>query len=1123
MFKKCLASLAALSIVAACIPSALAAETQTVPSGGGTIQFEDLFDIESGAIGSDENADGGKYVLFGNSDSKPEYETTFNVTETGVYTVDFLANRGSSQVTTSGVKMYINDMLVLDTFESDGYNKFDNVYPNESYEILDFYGNSSIYLTAGSHKIKFDYYSPNTAGGKYRYAADCIKFEKVQPVTLPEDGVIEFEEFFYLREGLLWENENASGGKFLYNPYGSSEGIDYHHNVLIVPEEGDYSVHMIAGRKWNPAFVSKCSLFIDGKEVVNNQVSETELSPRYPVGDEYDPYAMADHIGSVHLTQGEHTVGFKVYPAPSNNNYLNFSLDCIKFVKSEAAELTNGSIEFEDLFDMSELTQVSLPAASGETVYQADGTEAKKYVSYLKIDEEDNYDVSYIATAEDESTTLSTTKLYIDDEYVAGSQDGINNPAAYEGTVLGSYNMKEIKNTVPVPLSAGSHRVEFEVVSNSSGTAKFAVDSIKIQKKAAAELKNGSVEFEEVFGMGGTALGSLANASGGSYISVNGSTILSYTGRVNIPKEAKYTVSYVGTAEEAKTTMSRTRLYVDGRLVADSYDAIGNSAAYDGKVFYDMFDMKKIGGTRAVSLTEGEHTLRFELLSYSGGSARFAVDNISFTEKEVPAVTDGKLEFEDVFDMSDLNLVEDEKASGGKYLFENGIANTLNYKGYFNVPESGCYDISYISTAEEARITLSDSELYIDGTYINDSHSAISSEPYSDIAFHGLYYMKKIKGYNAVYLEKGIHQAEFALRANGGTNVKFLADCIQFTKRNVTEIEGTIQAEDLFGVDEVLVVDNANASGGKVVNGDWSSVKEFGGEINVTEEGTYNIEFVGSKAGGNSYVSCGTMYIDGTEVFSQAGSMNDRGELVYSLGDGDWCKVCKYNLDPVYLSEGKHSIKMVYTYPTSDTSKGIRWALDTLTFTKDNTEEVFETNLDELEPYYSEYGTNDERVIVYRNGVEIQNGSTYQITYASSNENVITIDGNGTIILGGKTGYSEISVVISRGGRVVSTLFGSLYVIDDNVVYVRNAKYGDNKVSFDVENPDGVTYKGVAVVATYNATGELCDVHVVNIDETNAQTKSLESSVTGGVKAKVLLLESLETLKPLWQATEISK
>ena len=824
MFKKCLASLAALSIVAACIPSALAAETQTVPSDGGTIQFEDLFDIRPGAIGSDENADGGKYVLFSNSDSKPEYETTFNVTETGVYTVDFLANRGSSKVTTSGVKMYINDMLVLDTFESDGYNKLDNVYPNASYEILDFYGNSSIYLTAGSHKIKFDYYSPSSAGGKYRYAADCIKFEKVQPVTLPEDGVIEFEEFFYLREGLLWENENASGGKFLYNPHGSSEGIDYHHNVLIVPEEGDYSVHMIAGRKWNPAFVSKCSLFIDGKEVVNNQVSETELSPRYPVGDEYNPYAMADHIRKVHLAQGEHTVGFRVYPAYSNNNYLNFSLDCIKFVKEEPAELT-----------------------------------------------------------------------------------------------------------------------------------------------------------------------------------------------------------------------------------------------------------------------------------------------------------DGKLEFEDVFNMSDLQLLEDENASGGKYLMENGRANTLNYKGYFNVPESGCYDISYISTAEEARITLSDSELYIDGKYIRSSRSAISSEPYSDIAFHGLYYMKKIKGYNAVYLEKGIHQAEFALRANGGTNVKFLADCIQFTKRNVTEIDGTIQAEDLFGVDEGYVVDNANASGGKVVNGDWSPVKEFGGEINVTEEGTYNIEFVGSKAGGNSYVSCGTMYIDGTEVFSQAGSMNDRGELVYSLGDGDWCKVCKYNLDPVYLSEGKHSIKMVYTYPTSDTSKGIRWALDTLTFTKDNTEEVFETNLGGLEPYYSEYGTNDERVIVYRNGVEIQNGSTYQITYASSNENVITIDGNGTIILGGKTGYSEISVVISRGGRVVSTLFGSLYVIDDNVVYVRNAKYGDNKVSFDVENPDGVTYKGVAVVATYNATGELCDVHVVNIDETNAQTKSLESSVTGGVKAKVFLLESLKTLKPLWQATEISK
>lgn len=781
-----------------------------------------------------------------------------------------------------------------------------------------------------------------------------------------------------------------------------------------------------------------------------------------------------------------------------------------------------GTIQFEDLFDMHELTSVSLPAASGGTVYQTDGAQAKKYTSYLKIDEEDNYDVSYIATAEDESTTLSTTKLYIDDEYVAGSQDGINNPAAYEGDVLGLYNMKEIKSNNSIKLSAGVHKISFEVSSNSSGTAKFAVDNIKVRKKAAVELNNGSVEFEDVFVVRENDIAPLANASGGKCVSVNGSTILSYTGRVNIPKEAKYTVEYIGTAEEGKTGMSRTLLYVDNTVVADSNYSFNNPAAYDGKVFYDAFYMKKIGGRKEISLTEGEHTLEFKIVSYSGGSARFVADNISFKEKEIPTVTDGKLEFEDVFDMGDLLLAENENASGGKYLMENGIANTLNYEGYFNVPESGCYDISYISTAEEARITLSYSRLYIDGNYINNSNSAINSDKYSDVAFHGLYYVKKIEGYNAVYLEKGMHKAEFVLQANGGTAVKFLADCIQFAKRNVTEINGTIQAEDLFGANETLLVENANASGGKVVNTSWTQVAEFGGEINVTEEGAYNIEFVGSKAGGKSNVSCGTMYIDGTEVFSQTGSMNNQGELIYTLGDGNWCEVCKYNLDPVYLSEGKHVIKMVYTYPTP-AANAFRWALDTLTFTKDNTEEVFETNLDELEPYYSEFGTNDERVIVYRNGVEIKNGSMYQITYASSNENVITIDGNGTIILGDKTGYSEISVVISRGGKVVSTLFGSLYVIDDNVVYVRNAKYGENKVSFDVENPDGVTYKGIAVVATYNATGELCDVHVVNIDETNAQTKRLESSVTGGVKAKVFLLESLETLKPLWQATEISK
>lgn len=640
-------------------------------------------------------------------------------------------------------------------------------------------------------------------------------------------------------------------------------------------------------------------------------------------------------------------------------------------------------------------------------------------------------------------------------------------------------------------------------------------------------------EVEELFDVNTTnRITEDEKASGGQYwYEYYAGTAIDKTVTFEVEDTSEYTLEMV--ANKRAGNLSYIMLYVDGVMYIKNWDSQGTETEIAGP-YMDTAESNYTGNLRKYSsdivLTKGTHTLNLQMPHGSVPRAAGGIDTISFTKNLTKTLDVGKekavFEYEDIWSklIGSAKIVEDENASGGKYL-TNGTDGSYGKKNHakVNVAEDGLYKINFVM--EQNGDFISFIALTIDGETVI-RNVLYSESAYAATELTGAASTKLNDYYAYAYLTKGTHDLIidfFDYSKKNNTRHAYSFDSLTFEKMTpavLSEDGGKIEAEGNFGGMPYngTVTENENASGGSIIlrKTGLTENETLVGMVDVKKAGFYNIALYANKWEG--YLSAVALKVDGNQVLKSSGGA--KGEVL-SPAYPETYNIAKHKAaSPVYLTAGVHKLDVVFEPRTEQ--KNIAYSFDYVEFTPDSTELEFTSDIEDLAeaPFFisDDEEVDGDTVTVYLNGSAISNG-TYQITYKSSNEEVMTIDADGNITPKA-AGYSDISVEVGVSGNTLATFSARMYVLDENhTKYIANAKYASGKVTFDaiVDEEDG-GFAANGFVAVYTGT-TLSDVKTVTLTED--QSEGYEVSVTANSGDKIMIFVWDENNAPVWFATEV--
>lgn len=437
-------------------------------------------------------------------------------------------------------------------------------------------------------------------------------------------------------------------------------------------------------------------------------------------------------------------------------------------------------------------------------------------------------------------------------------------------------------------------------------------------------------------------------------------------------------------------------------------------------------------------------------------------------------------------------------AQAGYYILHSGLS------AYVSPPTAYVSSVSFTINGTDTRYVRS-----ADGKQVDmDS----SSEPYG-IFYTNLLAMRDCYTYKPVYLKEGRNTIDFTVynrNQNGNLSPRFLAaiDYIQFEPELYPIENGAhIEAEDFIGINEGTdgksIDEIGKASGDYYVR--WSQVPTNDLSTNFTiyadaaEDGEY-ILHAGMSAfdsrPNTGYLSPISFTVNGTDtryLRSADGSnidmTTDYDANPYGLFYNKLFEMRDYyTTAPVHLNKGRNIIDVTLYNRKDNPTSGNTFSsifiagLDYISFAKavelENPTAVLTTNT--LHTGYT------AQVKVMDGTKEITLGDVYQITYKSSNENVIGVDGNGTITAR-MAGTAKISVeVMVMPSSEPIPLSTELITVTDDDIYVSDFVVDDSgNVSFKVVNRGEDDLSGVAIFASCYDNDKLIDVKMksgVDID-----------------------------------------
>ncbi|MDO5829362.1 MAG: hypothetical protein Q4Q25_04345, partial [Methanocorpusculum sp.] len=302
------------------------------------------------------------------------------------------------------------------------------------------------------------------------------------------------------------------------------------------------------------------------------------------------------------------------------------------------------------------------------------------------------------------------------------------------------------------------------------------------------------------------------------------------------------------------------------------------------------------------------------------------------------------------------------------------------------------------------------------------------------------------------------------------------------------------------------------------------------GAINVENAGYYDISLL--TTGVNASVSAAILYIDGAATIYTSANGVPKGTICEPSYPQE--KASVFNIfehkseNAVYLTSGTHEVKLTYKPSTgSGTGNVVKYALDCIKVLPHNGDVEYTSDLVDYAdaPFYVEEGIEQEPwlINVYLDGETIENGDTYQITYDSSNENVLTFDADG-YLTPVEPGYSDLSIVVAISGHTVATFNERVFVLADGLnKYIKNASFADGYVSFDTimmnSEYEESGYDASVLVAEYEGN-KMVNAEIVSVTSANT-TYNVAFDADSNNDIKIYVWDADVFSKPLWFVTEV--
>lgn len=970
-------------------------------------------------------------------------------------------------------------------------------------------------------------------------------------LAIEESGetIFNIEAFYpYLNyTGYIKDASNAKDGQIWSASYWNS-GSDTYSQTINVTNPGEYMVTFVCSQVCNN--LSLMTLKIDDVAIFTNENAPTQKWTNIPtlITREAQPARWSDehyyvdnlckYEKVVELSEGTHTV-FLDMPAGTGTTRCAGAIDTISFTKVVPTEpvaipAEGGRFEVEDVFLDLGLSPVENQDANGGDLIYTTTTNVSDVSRQVTFAQSGYYEVHFPMHNQNEYTNftdfylmLGNMKLF-DNTYNNGYNKAATGVFASASTWTELFDYSKL-----MYIEAGTYDLTLDQTMYMNRDA-FVLDYIEFIPKdgpSALEIpaEGGKFDVEDVFIALGAPSKAIEGAFGDKVIFATTGRYSSQTLDIDIEEEGYYKIHLPMMKQDAYNNFTNVTLLLDGATMfknthSDDYTNVATDVrctSDDWSVLYDY--------TNVVYLMEGEHQIKLNLQTNKEKDV-IGFDYLQFEKLTTPEinVTDTKVtyDFEDLFIWASEFLVDDDNANGDKFVKMSDTKGELVADAAtVTVANTGIYEVRFVT--EDVGKNFSQVVLTIDGNTVISNVGSISHYTETEIVGH----TTLLDYYANVALTAGSHDLKISY-VKGATAtprhaVAFDTLSIEpVSAQTLPSTGGTFEAEDLFGLKSIYEDDRA--SGGSYVFNSWGSSMDENlfGTIDVETEGYYNVELL--TTGLKSAVSAAVLYIDGLGVIYSSNNGVSSGILcdpAYPQAQNEVYNIYSHVADdPVFLTEGQHEIKLVYK-PSNDGGQVVKYALDCIKLTPNNEDITYVSDLADLAeaPFYLDGEPFEWPVGVYIDGEfdPIENGEKYQITYASTNEDVLSFDANGNVTAW-QPGYADLSIVLAVGGRTLATFEERVYVLsDDSNRYIRHAEFDGEKVTFEAvqrtieENEQGFAAK--AVVGVYDGDRLVC---VKAVDLSDGETSyEAEISATAENSIKIFALGSEFELSPIWDVT----
>lgn len=718
---------------------------------------------------------------------------------------------------------------------------------------------------------------------------------------------------------------------------------------------------------------------------------------------------------------------------------------------------------------------------------------------------------------------------------------------------------KSAKTTVSLQAGKNTISVMVNAMPDVPSMQAVLLDCVKIYQRPAEGILVSAKEATEIPFWGNTYITSkgmgaskISGQKGGTIYATNGGwneelhpELKTY---IDIQEAGMYEINTlgrfaIGTGDT--NWLARVAVSVDGIELNGEYNRVSDLAYGD----------LGLGGnkvrTQAVYLAPGIHELCYTMTdSLDGANMHFALDCIHIKSVSIYAdsATDGVIYADQLAGAGNKSMptvtrtcpfTGNEETVYAAYDYNNSV-DKIDYEFPFYIGETGYYDISYLVGPEYNWTGYAN--VYIDGSQTGTKIQSLTNkgslnyEWTEDFGYAKAYqflpnrYVQEMQ-----YFEAGKHMMKISFLPVG--NMIYSFDRVEITATDFGIPDGKAELETMRNFNDenktFSSVSYTNASNALVMVPTSEAqtdktYRTYTAVVQVAESGNYYFELgAAGFSAGREWLSPISVSIGNqdlgylrtpdsvTDNFVRADSPYDTTN--YPLYQFTAKQVVPLEANKNYIVTFKIDSRVNNSYNGQNLGYNDDYhaALDYFALKK-------QTTLTNPQAKLSDTIAVGEaaNITVSDNEKTITAADVYQMTFKSSNENVVTVDGTG-LVTAQAAGNAQITVeIIANMSDDAISLYCPITVTDSDV-YVANAVVTETgAISFDVSNVGRDSYENgvVAVAACYNEN-LLTEVKIFNIGNLYSgdyySYSHQFSKYTIDCDVKIMLLESWANMKPI--------